>query len=101
MEFTENKHIKLFEGEINNLRPVNASFVKHSGLFKVLGTMIAHSIALDGIGFPYFSKFCYRYIAEGEEKALGAINIGHSVKAIIEKVYSSWYPWMYFMTLIF
>ena len=92
MEFAENKHIKLFEGEINNLRPVNGSFARHSGLFKVLGTMIAHSIALDGIGFPYFSKFCYRYIAEGEEKALEAINlndIGHNVKAFIEKVYSS------------
>ena len=92
MEFAENKHIKLFEGETNNLRPINGSFVRHSGLFKVLGTMIAHSIALDGIGFPYFSKFCYRYIAEGEEKALEAINlddVGHNVKAFIEKVHSS------------
>ena len=37
---------------------------------KILGSMVAHSICQDGVGFPYLSLTCYWYIVGGEEKAL-------------------------------
>lgn len=46
-DFAFNQTVKLFDGPINHLRP----FVKSFGILKILGTMIAHSIFQDGIGF--------------------------------------------------
>ena len=39
-------------------------------MFKVLGSIVGHSIFQDGIGFPYLSAVCYWYIQAGEEEAL-------------------------------
>ena len=44
-------------------------------MFRAFGTMVGHSIILDGIGFPYFSPVSYWYIVSGEEKALEYVNI--------------------------
>lgn len=70
MDFARNKFFKLFEGPANYLRPRCTAEVRSSGLLKILGTMIAHSICQDGIGFPYFSPTCFWYIIGGETKAL-------------------------------
>ena len=68
-EFADNKHIQLFDGPVNHRRLVCTAEARASGLFKVLGIMVAHSICQDGIGFSYFSPVCYWYMV-GEEKAL-------------------------------
>ena len=69
-EFAKNEHVVLFHGPENYLRPALSVEARSSGLLKLLGKMIAHSICQDGIGFPYLSPFCYWYLVGGEEKAL-------------------------------
>lgn len=68
--FCQNRHIKLFEGPECYLRPIFSAESRSSGLLSVLGSMIAHSIAQDGVGFPYLSPLCYWYIVGGEDEAL-------------------------------
>lgn len=68
--FAHNHTIRLFDGPENHLRPVCTAEARSSGLLKILGVMIAHSICQDGIGFPYLSPTCYWYMVGGEEKAL-------------------------------
>ncbi len=69
-DFAFNKTVQLFEGPENSLRPIVSAEVKSFGLLKIIGSMIAHSICQDGIGFPYMSPTCYWYMVGGEEKAL-------------------------------
>jgi len=69
-EFAKNKHVVLFHGPENYLRPALSVEARSSGLLKLLGKMVAHSICQDGIGFPYLSPLCYWYLVGGEEKAL-------------------------------
>lgn len=74
-ELSDNKHVKLFDGPLNYLRPRHSAEARSSGLFRMLGTMVGHAILQDGIGFPYFSPFCYWYIAVGEEEAFQHISL--------------------------
>lgn len=74
-EFVKNKHVRLFDGPPNYVRPLYSAEARCSGLFKVLGTMVGHTIILDGIRLPYFSPVSYWYIVSGEEKALKYVNI--------------------------
>ena len=74
-EFVQNKHVRLFDGPTNYVRPFYSAEARCSGLFKVLGTMVGHSILQDGVGFPYFSPVAYWYMVSGEEKALEYVNI--------------------------
>ena len=68
--FATNKQFRLFEGQPCSVRPVHSADVRSSGMLKVLGTMIAHSVAMDGVGFPYLSPLSYWYITAGETEAL-------------------------------
>ena len=68
--FACNKFVHLFDGPLNYLRPTCSAEARSSGLFKVLGSMVAHSVCQDGVGFPYLSPTCYWYIIGGESKAL-------------------------------
>ena len=61
-EFADNKHINLFEGANNFLRPIVSAEVRSSGLLKILGSMIAHSVCQERIGFPYLSLTSYWYL---------------------------------------
>lgn len=61
--FSQNKKVTLFEGSPRRLRPNCTAEARSSGLFKVLGMMIGHSIKQDGIGFPYLAGVCFWYIA--------------------------------------
>ena len=68
--FAKNKFIELFDGPENHLRPSCSADARSSGLFKILGSMISHSICQDSIGFPFLSPTCYWYLVGGDEKAL-------------------------------
>ena len=53
-EFPTNKFFQLFDGPINYLRPACTADARSSGLLKLLGKMVAHSICQDGVGFPIY-----------------------------------------------
>lgn len=68
--FARNDFFPIFDGELPRLRPRCTAEVRSSGLLRLLGIMIGHSIGQDGIGFPYLSPTCYWYLVGGEDKAL-------------------------------
>lgn len=81
--------MKLFDGPPHYLRPIYSAEARSSGLFTVLGTMIAHSIAQDGVGFPYLSPLCYWYVVGGEDKVLPFVtlaNVGADVSDLVTRV---------------
>lgn len=47
-------------------RPIYNSDIVSSGMMKLVGTIIVHSILLAGLGFPIFSHSVYRYLATGK-----------------------------------
>lgn len=88
-QFAENKHAQLFDGPPNSLRPRYTAESRSSGLFKVLGRMVSHAIAQDGVGFPYLSLACFWYIAAGEDQALqfvGLSDVGADVAHLVTQV---------------
>ena len=74
-EFAQNKHIHLFDGPTNLLRPVVSASARSSGVMKILGKMISHSMYQDGIGFPYLSAVCYWYLIGGENMAIQHVSL--------------------------
>ena len=58
-QFSENPPLQLFDGPPNSLRPYYSAATRCSGVFKVLGSIVGHSIFQGGIGFPYLSAVCY------------------------------------------
>ena len=89
-EFIHNDHIHLFDGPTNHLRPHYSAEARGSGIFTALGTMVAHAIFQDGIGFPYLSPLCYWYIARGETEALqyaSLDDIGEDSVSLVSKVH--------------
>ena len=87
--FATNKHFRLFEGQPCSVWPVHSADVRSSGMLKVFGTMIAHSVAMDGVGFPYLSPLSYWYITAGETEALqhmGPSDVGADVADVIAQV---------------
>ncbi len=88
-EFVDNAHVRLFAGPRNALRPIYSVEARSSGLFKVLGKMIGHSIQQEGIGFPYLSDVCYQYIVAREEAVVPHItlaDVGADVSTFITQV---------------
>ena len=85
--FASNSPFQMFEGEPSSLRPLVSA--ENKQLMKVLGTMLAHSIVLDEIGFPYLSQLCYWLIAEGEESALnyvGLSDVAADARYVVDEV---------------
>lgn len=74
-DFAHNKHIHLFDGATNLLRPSVSAIARSSGILKILGKMLSHSIYQDGIGFPYLSDVCYWYLIGGENMAIQYVSI--------------------------
>ena len=74
-EFAQNKHIQLFDGGDNHLRPAISAVARSSGMLKILGKMLSHSIFQDGIGFPYLSPACYWYLIGSEDMAIEHITL--------------------------
>ncbi len=88
-QFAQNRHVKLFGRPECHLRPLCTSEARLCGLFKVLGSMVAHSIAQAGVGFPYLSPACYWYIADGEQRSLqylSTADVSCQVAAVVSKV---------------
>ena len=56
----------MFEGEEGRLLPSYNSSVVYSGMMRVVGKIIAHSIVQCGVGFPYLSPVCYWYLITGD-----------------------------------
>ena len=88
-DFLSNKYIGLFEGSLHSRRPLCTAESRASGLFKLMGRMVSHSISQDGIGFPHFSLACYWYVVGGEERAIEFVtsnDIGADAAAVVSKV---------------
>ena len=79
----------VFEGSSFRLRPAYKASNVSSGMLKIVGMMIAHSLLLDGQGFPYLSDYCYYYLANCPDLAITSISIddvGMKVKSILHEV---------------
>lgn len=88
-DFITNKCVKLFDGPSHSCRPRSTAESRSSGLFKVLGAMVAHSICQDGIGFPYLSPTSYWYLIGGDERAMefaSVEDVGADVASVVCKV---------------
>jgi len=46
--------------------PSYNSSVVYTGMMKIMGKIIAHSIVQCGVGFPYLSLVCYWYLITGD-----------------------------------
>ena len=89
-KFRDNEIFQLLDGSPNHLWPHYSAMNTSSGLFKVLGSLVGHSISQDRISFPHFSPLCYWYIAAGEEAALQYLNdVGADCYNFISQV-SAW-----------
>ena len=87
--FASNAHVKLFDGPARKLYPTCSAEARSSGLFKILGMMVGHSIMQDGVGFPYLSPTCYWYIIDNKMKALQNLSlqdVDRNAALIIAKV---------------
>ena len=87
--FVGNARVHLFDGPENYVRPHYSPEARCSGLFRVLGTMVGHSILQDGIGFSYLSPVCFWSVMNSEEKALEhatVADVGADTVAVIKKV---------------
>lgn len=88
-DFINNKSVELFDGPTHSCRPHCTAESRSSGLFKILGTMVAHSICQDGIGFPYLSPTSYWYLIGGDERALefaSLEDVGADIASVVCKV---------------
>ncbi len=80
---------RLFEGPSDHLRPVFRMSNVSSGLLRVVGVMVAHSLLLDGQSFPYLSECCYYYLAGSIAKAISLVSendLGEQVKSLVLEV---------------
>lgn len=79
----------LFEGTPESVRPAFKMSNLSSGIFQILGTMIAHNLVLDCQGFPFLSECIYYTLAGQTEKAMTLItmdDLSENVKTIIQEV---------------
>ncbi|KAK2564475.1 G2/M phase-specific E3 ubiquitin-protein ligase [Acropora cervicornis] len=53
-------------GAEGRLMPSYNSSVVYTGMMKIMGKIIAHSIVQCGVGFPYLSLVCYWYLITGD-----------------------------------
>ena len=58
-------------------------------MLSTVGTMIGHSILLDGQGFPFSAEYCYHYLMGNETLAITSItseDVSLGVKHTLEEV---------------
>lgn len=64
-----NDEMSLFQGEARRRLPLFKNEHVITGLFEILGKMIAHSLVQQGPGFPYLAPVIYSYISTGDLQA--------------------------------
>ena len=64
------ERFNMFDGPADRLRPAVRMSNLSSGMFRVLGQMVAHSFIFDGLGFPYLSECLYYYLAGLTDRAM-------------------------------
>ena len=84
-------YLRLFRGQHARLTPIYSSEHVLTGIFEVLGKMIAHSLVQGGPGFPYLAPGIFWYIATGDlSQAVGRssfIDVGDmELAAFLERV---------------
>ena len=84
--------LRLFRGvDASRLTPIYSSEHVLTGVFEVLGKMIAHSLIQGGPGFPYLAPSIYWYIATGDLSEAVArcsfVDVGdHELACFVERV---------------
>ena len=87
--FASSEKLLLFEGWPGGVRPVYRQSAISSGVLRLFGMMVAHSILQDVQGFPYLSDACYFYLAGNTEKALSMLtldDVGSQIKSVVNDV---------------
>jgi len=81
--------LKIFEGNNNHLYPTHSISTITSGLLRSVGSMIAHTMIMENMGFPYLSKAMYYYMVGNVDLAITQIQDGDmsaKVHFIVNKV---------------
>lgn len=89
---TQSSSLNFFDGPPNRLRPAFKASILSSSMLAAIGTMIAHSILMDGQGFPFLAGYCYYYMAGCSDRAITCItedDLSLDVKGILKKVCES------------
>ena len=79
----------MFEGPSKRLQPTFKISVLNSGILKIFGQMIAHTLLMDGIGFPYLSPPCYYYMTGKWNTAIAFItdeDVSSRVRHVLKQV---------------
>lgn len=80
----------LFEGPINSRYPVYSTGVVASGLLKVLGRVVVHSILHEGLGFPFLAPCIYNYICtssvEDSSREIDIMDMSPPFRDMVNKV---------------
>ena len=88
----KNDKLTLFEGDYDsaNLLPCVNHDAVISGIFKMVGKIIVHSILMEGPGFPFLPLPIYRYMVTGcINSALPHLSISHlppRARAVVDQV---------------
>ena len=86
-----------FDGLPNRLRPAFRASTIASGMLTTIGTMVAHSILMDGQGFPFLADYCFYYIAGYYDQAIMCVtteDVGTGVKKLLNEVCG----WLFLLT---
>lgn len=81
----------LFEGSTNRKLPICSAGTVVSGVFELVGKIIAHSIVQAGVGMPYFSPASFKYLVTSDlSEAINYVTIedvtNPAIKHYIDKV---------------
>lgn len=90
----ESTKFGLFEGPPGRYRPAFKQSSVSSGMLRILGRMIGHSIVMDKLGFPFLSPPCYYYMCGYVDRALSLVqqeDVGEHVNYVIKKVIAIMY----------
>ncbi len=63
-------HLQVFDGPVDRLRPIIKPSNVVSGLLKIIGQVISHSLIMDQVGFPFLSPPIYNYWIGREDVAI-------------------------------
>lgn len=78
-----------FEGDEYKIPMYNSNTVA-TGIMKLVGTIIVHSVLMDGPGFPVFSLAVYNYLCHGDvSEAVKSVTVGDcssQVTFLVKKV---------------